>query len=292
MGYIEEILKLSKLKDDGILTEEEFQRKKDEILSHRPQTDENDEVEEKQGPVEGFLTNMLKRRTKKALSMISTEGHKESINAIKELEDLEKDGIITKQELEKRKNKIIWSSNNPALLQASLNTSRSLDNLEKGLDEVDRYDTVVEEWIKKLKGDKRGGIVYSLDARLELRDFSKKFITCDWNHLPTNESTTIGELLINLVGKIPEEKEVIKIEHKCPWWNTTTKKWNVSSDNWEFTILKKGGNELKKIKWGKYNYPDWEKDATIYKLGVSIETAKAWIETSGNNAQRRLIDYR
>ena len=133
MGYIEEILKLAKLKDDGILTEEEFQRKKDEILSHRPQTDENDEVEEKQGVVEGFLTNMLKRRTKKALSMISTEGHKESINTIKELEDLEKDGIITKQELEKRKEKIMSSTMNPGLLNASLETSEALDTLEKRL---------------------------------------------------------------------------------------------------------------------------------------------------------------
>ena len=154
MGYIEEILKLSKLKDDGILTEEEFQRKKDEILSHRPQTDENDEVEEKQGPVEGFLTNMLKRRTKKALSMISTEGHKESINTIKELKNLEKDGIITKQELEKRKEKIIWSSNNPGLLQASLETSEALDELEKTLKESERQtlgERKLAEYNKKRK---------------------------------------------------------------------------------------------------------------------------------------------
>ena len=33
MSYIEELKELAKLKDDGILTEDEFQKKKEEILS-------------------------------------------------------------------------------------------------------------------------------------------------------------------------------------------------------------------------------------------------------------------
>lgn len=284
MGYIEEILKLAKLKDDGILTEEEFQRKKDEILSHRPQTDENDEVEEKQGLVEGFLMNMLKRRTKKVLRMISTEGHKESINTIKELKNLEKDEIITKQELEKRKEKIMSSTMNPGLLNASLETSEALDDLEKTLDEDDRYDTVVKEWIKELDTETfRLDPIYSLDARLELRDFNKKFIRTEKDYLPTNDSTTIGEFLINLVGKIPEEKEVIKIENRTPFYHNRLDEWNDKSAIWEFTILKKEKNELRKIKMVSLNphgkeYKKWGKDPTVHTFGVSLATAKKRME--------------
>ena len=39
MSYIEELKELAKLKDDGILTDEEFQEKKEEILSRSSQTE-------------------------------------------------------------------------------------------------------------------------------------------------------------------------------------------------------------------------------------------------------------
>jgi len=39
MSYIEELKELAKLKDDGILTEEEFQKKKEEILSNNSESE-------------------------------------------------------------------------------------------------------------------------------------------------------------------------------------------------------------------------------------------------------------
>jgi len=39
MSYIEELKELAKLKDDGILTDEEFQKKKEEILSSSPESE-------------------------------------------------------------------------------------------------------------------------------------------------------------------------------------------------------------------------------------------------------------
>ena len=39
MSYIEELKELAKLKDNGILSEEEFQKKKDEILSKDSQSE-------------------------------------------------------------------------------------------------------------------------------------------------------------------------------------------------------------------------------------------------------------
>ena len=41
MGYIEELKELAKLKDDGIITEDEFIKKKEEILNQSNTTKES-----------------------------------------------------------------------------------------------------------------------------------------------------------------------------------------------------------------------------------------------------------
>ena len=66
ISYIEELKELAKLKDDGILTEDEFQKKKEEILSSSPESEPLAKQDPSTRPEEsaskkkkGFLPEMI-----------------------------------------------------------------------------------------------------------------------------------------------------------------------------------------------------------------------------------------
>tara|TARA_Y100000741_G_C17820490_1_gene382011 strand:+ start:152 stop:496 length:345 start_codon:yes stop_codon:yes gene_type:complete len=60
MSYIEELKELAKLKDDGILTEDEFQKKKEEILSNNSESEPVSKKTEATPPEKkGFLDNLF-----------------------------------------------------------------------------------------------------------------------------------------------------------------------------------------------------------------------------------------
>ena len=75
MKYIEELKELAKLKDDGILTEDEFQKKKEEILSKstpskpiaKKSLKEQEQI--KEGILSKIMISIFNNRTKSALEL-------------------------------------------------------------------------------------------------------------------------------------------------------------------------------------------------------------------------------
>ena len=71
MSYIEELKELAKLKDDGILTEDEFQKKKEEILSNNSESEPVSKKTEATPPEKkGFFGRLLENTTKKRFETV------------------------------------------------------------------------------------------------------------------------------------------------------------------------------------------------------------------------------
>ena len=70
MNYLEELKKLGQLKKDGKLTEEEFQKKKEEILSQSSKTKEN-KTESGDKKKKGFFTQILEDKLDDRLKTVS-----------------------------------------------------------------------------------------------------------------------------------------------------------------------------------------------------------------------------
>ena len=81
MKYIEELKELAKLKDDGILTEDEFQKKKEEILSNNSQSEpiakkpslnktETTVTKKPSGLFSSILTGIIKSNTKTVIDLL------------------------------------------------------------------------------------------------------------------------------------------------------------------------------------------------------------------------------
>ena len=96
MSYIEELKELGKLRDDGILTDDEFNKKKEEILSK----DVAEEKKEKKGFFYRYLTDTLQSTTEKVLDILSPI--EKGKNELNELQKLYKDGIIAESEYRKK----------------------------------------------------------------------------------------------------------------------------------------------------------------------------------------------
>ena len=72
MSYIEELKELAKLKDDGILTEDEFQKKKEEILSNNSESEPVSKKTEATPPEKkGFFGRLLENTTKKRFEKVA-----------------------------------------------------------------------------------------------------------------------------------------------------------------------------------------------------------------------------
>ena len=88
MSYIDELKELSKQKDEGKLTEEEFQEKKEEILSQSSKTKENKTEsgnKKKKGFIARILEDKLDDRLETVTKLFSTD--QEALKEWKNIKD-------------------------------------------------------------------------------------------------------------------------------------------------------------------------------------------------------------
>ena len=126
MSYIEELKELGKLRDDGILSEEEFQKKKEEILSKDSPSPRK----------EGFLSRrfhewMVKKYDDRT-GLVKKQGEKiqKGYSDIRELKRLKNNGVLTKKEYETQLEEL---KNHDRTTKAYIEYNDATDELDKAL---------------------------------------------------------------------------------------------------------------------------------------------------------------
>ena len=126
MSYIEELKELGKLRDDGILSEEEFQKKKEEILSKDSPSPRK----------EGFLSRrfhewMVKKYDDRT-GLVKKQGEKiqKGYSDIRELKRLKNNGVLTKKEYETQLEEL---KNTGSITSAYIDFEKASDELDRAL---------------------------------------------------------------------------------------------------------------------------------------------------------------
>ena len=126
MSYIEELKELGKLKDAGILSEEEFQQKKEEILSKDSPSPRK----------EGFLSRrfhewMVKKYDDRT-GLVKKQGEKiqKGYSDIRELKRLKNNGVLTKKEYETQLEEL---KNTGSITSAYIDFEKASDELDRAL---------------------------------------------------------------------------------------------------------------------------------------------------------------
>ena len=194
MSYIEELKELGKLRDDGILTDDEFNKKKDEILSkdsqsepnpsdtqtvssqsetseEKSQTMQDNEPEEKLGLVGGFFNKMMKKgledRTKKVLDIIADDpiikqSQKDFEDATERLKvlDKEKEEMFARFKQEKiEENKLLYDDKLLKFLKKNKGELFSMPKLQSSIGKATDYgnqlsDSAHKTWLRDYLEDK------------------------------------------------------------------------------------------------------------------------------------------
>ena len=126
MSYMEELKELGKLRDDGILSEEEFQKKKEEILSKDSPSPRK----------EGFLSRrfhewMVKKYDDRT-GLVKKQGEKiqKGYSDIRELKRLKNNGVLTKKEYETQLEEL---KNTGSITSAYIDFEKASDELDRAL---------------------------------------------------------------------------------------------------------------------------------------------------------------
>jgi uncharacterized membrane protein len=101
---------LNELKNEGVLTDEEYQRKKNQVLEEISSAESGTEPDEKIRQLdelrnEGILTDEEYERNRSQIERDAVIAEK-----IKKLDELRNEGILTDEEYEQKKNQILQSS--------------------------------------------------------------------------------------------------------------------------------------------------------------------------------------
>ncbi len=122
MSYIEELKELGKLKDAGILSEEEFQQKKEEILSKDSPSPRK----------EGILSRGLRKWYSFAEGQVIKQGEKvqKGYSDVRELKRLKNNGVLTKKEYETQLEEL---KNHDRTTKAYIEYNDATDELDKAL---------------------------------------------------------------------------------------------------------------------------------------------------------------
>jgi hypothetical protein len=130
MSYIEELKELGQLKKDGIITKEEFNQKKKELLSQNsPSTESVSKTPGKRGLFARALESIFNSR----METVSKEAEKvqKGYSEVNELKRLKNSGLLTKKEYETQLEQLKKNSN--PITSAYIEYDKSTDKLDRAL---------------------------------------------------------------------------------------------------------------------------------------------------------------